>query len=395
MNSVHTVPLSAKIFTDKDLQISLKYVNPEVYPGLYDNKVLPKGFKYIKRKLMTPHNILCTTEEAQTLYGKDNFVTQHYAIRMSGRGSEYNKVLACLNNVGFELCHNPISVALAPDGKLWAIDGRTRLQCLKEAGFTNVIVDYYECTEWSSFYTEAVKRNPIARPRSPMKKADIISNCNYSIKKGWITRDYDSIISHVKELTGNALSNNVMQKIIQNVLYGVGYTGEVSAFDEKSANNWLRDNGYRDNVNNNGIYYKVVSASAWSKAIVSVADKLCDELEANGMRVKELRVILHTGTLDGADAIKSWQGKIDSFRSGWKSNVDNIEKAFFDESVRRPIIKLYGAIPAVKEISYLYPMDKLVMFHVGALKTMSFAEIFKQEEEDNSINDDDLEEEMI
>jgi hypothetical protein len=225
-----------------------------------------------------------------------------------------------------------------------------------------------------------------------MKKADIISNCNYSIKKGWITRDYDSINYHVREITGNALSNNVMQKIIQNVLYGVGYTGEVSAFDEKTANNWLRDNGYRDNVNNNGIYYKVVSASAWSKAIVSVADKLCDELEANGMRVKELRVILHTGTLDGADAIKSWQGKIDSFRSGWKSNVDNIEKAFFDESVRRPIIKLYGAIPAVKEISYLYPMDKLVMFHVGALKTMSFAEIFEQ---DNSINDDELEEEML
>ena len=385
MNIVHSVPISAKKFTQTDLELVNLYVNPSVYPGLYSNSQLRNGFKYIGRRIMDIDDINLDVADIFTEldlkgYGNNNFVTQSAAIRQNGKGVNADKVEASITADGYELCHIPISVANCPNKQDMILDGRTRLSQLKILGFTNVIVDYYTCDNWDSYFLEGIKRNPIEKPRSPMKKEDIITNCNVAIKNGWMKREVADIDVRLKEIAGNTINYYTKQKIIHNVMYGVGHTSSVLSLDETTATNWLKRNGYIDNEKDNGIYYKVVSASAWSKAITSAADKLIDELEANGKKVKELRIVLHTGTLDGANPSASWQGKIDSFRSGWKSDLHNIEKAFFTDSSRRAVVKLYGAIPAVAELSSLYPMDRLVMFHVGKLKTMSFSEIAAEEQ---------------
>jgi hypothetical protein len=390
MTLVHSVPTSAKKFTQKDLEITQLYVNPLVYPGLYDNTKLRKGFRYIDRRIVPIEDI--NLDVASIFTGLDlkdfannHFVTQSAAIRLNGRGEHADQVIADINENGYELSHWPISVSLCPNNEDMILDGRTRLEGLKLAGFTNVIVDYYTCDSWDAYFSEAFKRNPPPKPRSPMKKEDIIAHCNVAVERGWIQRNPNDISARIKEVAGNAINYNTLQKIIHNVMYGSSYTSSVLSLDEDKATNWLKRNGYIDNDKNNGIYYKVVSASAWTKAISSTANKLCDELEANGKKVKELRVVLHTGTLDGADPEKSWQGKIDSFRSGWKQDISNIEKSFFKDSTRRAVIKLYGVIPAVGSLSNLYPMDKLVMFHVGKLKEMSFAEINLEEELEDTL----------
>ena len=384
MNIVHSVPISAKKFTQKDLELSNLYFNPLVYPGLYHNAELGDDFKYVDRRIVdidsiTPDDYNVFTDSDLKKNGNNIGFTQSAAIRAQGRGDNADKVDASIASEGYELSHAPISVALCPNKKDMILDGRTRLKQLKRLGFTNVIVDYYLCNSWNAYIIEGAKRNPPTKPRSPMKKEDIITNCNVAVKNGWMKREVSDIEKRIKEIAGNLINYYTKQKIIHSVMYGVGHTSEVVSFDETTASNWMKRNGYIDNDRDNGIFYKVVSASAWSKAITATADKLCEELEANGVKVKELRVVLHTGTLDGADPSASWQGKIDSFRSGWKSDLHNIEKAFFVDSSRRPIIKLYGAIPAVTELSSLYPMDRLVMFHVGKLKTMSFSEIAAEE----------------
>jgi len=388
MKLVHSVPMSAKKFTQEDLDISMKYVNTSVYPGLYDKKELHEGIEFDKRKIVPINTINFDISEAfidldlKDLL-KNNFLSQPTAIRLNGRGENADEVISYIHKVGFELSHWPISIALCPDGKIYILDGRTRLEALNLCKFTNVIVDFYVCTSWRAFFAEAIKRNPPQQPRSPMKKEDIISHCGVFIEKGWLKRDYNEINTHIKQIAGDNIKNNTLQKIIHNVMNGSGYTSGVLSLSEAKAAKWLQTNGYFDNENNNGIYYIAVSASAWTKAVKQSADKLVDELEGNGKRVKELRVVLHTGTLDGADPEKSWQGKIDSFRTGWKSDIDNIEKAFFKGASRRAVIKLYGAIPAVSSLSGKWPMDKLVMFHVGTLKDSLFSEInFEEELED-------------
>lgn len=380
MNMVHTVKVNTKLFTEEDLQISKMYINPDVYPGFYDNSKLPKTFQYKGRMLIDLNeigNALTAFKNLDKKINRNCFhgLTQDSLIRLMGRGINSDDVIANLNKFGYELNHIPISIAICPDGKLYSLDGRTRLEFLERAKFKNAIVDVYICTSWPEFFRQAISRNPPTIPRSPMTLGDIINHCNGAIELGWLKRDYNTIRDYVIEITDNRLKNEVMGKIIHNVLHGSGYSDKVASFTEKLAIEWLRTNGYHDNENNNGIYYKVVPASSWTKSIGSVADTLVDSLFAEGKTVKELRVIIHTGTLEGADPSKSWKGKIDKFRAGWKDNLKNIENSFFQVNKRKSIIKLYGAIPAVTDLSHEYPMDKLVMFHVGDLKDKSFAEI--------------------
>jgi hypothetical protein len=381
---VHSVPLSAKEFTPEHLKLSKLYVNLSVYPGLYDNKELREGFEFVDRRIVSIESINLDidnnfTDLAMKGYGAAVAFIQSAAIRANSRGENADKVQASMVSDGFELCHLPISVALCPNQKEMILDGRTRLEQLERSGFKNVIVDYYKCDNWDAYFTEALKRNPIEKPRSPMKKEDIIAHCSIAIDRGWINRDAVAIENRIKEITGNSVNYNTLQKIIGNVMYGAGHTASVLSLSEETATNWLKRYGYISNDKNNGIYYKVVSASAWSKAVCQAADYLV-ELEENGKRVKELRIVLHTGTLEGADPVKSWQGKIDSFRNGWKQDLNNVAKSFFAIHQRRATVKLYGAIPAVVALSNLYPMDKLVMFHVGKLKDQSFNEINLDEE---------------
>ena len=153
----------------------------------------------------------------------------------------------------------------------------------------------------------------------------------------------------------------------ENISSSVSWTSKQAA---KEIAQW----GYVDNENNNGIYYFVYSSEAPVKAIPAAAKYLTETLA--GKKVKELRVVIHTGTLQGADPELSWKTKIDNFRNEWKSALQAIKEAFFTrESEFILKIKLFGALPAVSSLAMEYPMDKLVMFHVGKLKNKTFSEI--------------------
>ena len=61
MSITHAVPLSEKIFTQEHVEISKQYVNPKVWPGLYDNKALKINFKtlkFIDRRIMDIKDML-------------------------------------------------------------------------------------------------------------------------------------------------------------------------------------------------------------------------------------------------------------------------------------------------------------------------------------------------
>ena len=366
----HAVPLSAKCFTQEHLDLSLKYISPDVYPGLYAKSDLPKNIEFVKRKIMNISDIVIDDVDDDA----NKFLTQGAFIRAYGRGQFADDVHASIEEQGFKLCKVPISVAYCLDKLVKLLDGRTRLEKLIKSGFTNVIVDYYKCDDNDSFSKMAQLHNSVSDPYSPHTKADIVVNCNHAIEKGWIDRKYDSILARVKEIAPNSFSKQVINKIILNVLDGDGHTSRVHSFTEAKATDWLKRNGYHDNEKGNGIYYKVIGCgSAVPAGITGVANYLQRDL--TGCNVKELRVVLHTDTLDGSCPEESFKGKIDRFRTGWDRSLDEIKDTFFPGSKISRVARLYGAVPAVVALAEVYPMDKLIMFHVGKLKDKLFSDI--------------------
>ena len=366
----HAVPLSAKCFTQEHLDLSLKYISPDVYPGLYAKSDLPKNIEFVKRKIMNISDIVIDDVDDDA----NKFLTQGAFIRAYGRGQFADDVHASIEEQGFKLCKVPISVAYCLDKLVKLLDGRTRLEKLIKSGFTNVIVDYYKCDDNDSFSKMAQLHNSVSDPYSPHTKADIVVNCNHAIEKGWIDRKYDSILARVKEIAPNSFSKQTINKIILNVLDGDGHTSRVHSFTEAKATDWLKRNGYHDNEKGNGIYYKAIGCnSAVPAGITGVANYLQRDLV--GCNVKELRVVLHTDTLDGSCPEESFKGKIDRFRTGWDRSLDEIKDTFFPGSKISRVARLYGAVPAVVALAEVYPMDKLVMFHVGKLKDKLFSEI--------------------
>jgi hypothetical protein len=369
----HAVPLSAKSFTQEHLDLSLKYISPDVYPGLYKQTDLPKGMKWIKRTIMKISDIVIDFDDKF----ERSFQTQEEFIRSNGRGANADYVHASIEEQGFKLCKIPISVAYCLNKSVMLQDGRTRLEKLIKSGFTNVIVDYYECESWDAFSKMAQLHNSVSDPYSPHTKADIIVNCNHAIKMGWIKREYDSILARVKEIAPGSFKPQTVNKIVLNVMEGDGHTFKVLSFTEATARDWLKDYGYHDNEKGNGIYYKAISSQFYSKAITLAAKYLQRELA--GCYVKELRIVLHTDTLDGANPEKSYKGKVDTFRVNWDRSLSEIESTFFTEAKISRTVRLFGSIPAVTALQEVYPMDKLIMFHVGKLKHATFSEIDTQD----------------
>jgi len=365
----HAVPLSAKCFTQEHLDLSLKYICPDVYPGLYKESELPEGMKWIKRVIMKISDIVIDFDDKF----ERSFQTQEEFIRSNGRGANADYVHASIEEQGFKLSHVPVSVAYCPNKLVMLQDGRTRLEKLIKSGFDNVIVDYYECNNWNAFSKMAQLQNSVVDPYSPHTKADIIVNCNHAIKMGWIKREYNDILARVLEIAPSSFKPQTVNKIVSNVVEGNGHTFKVLSFTETSAKQWLKDYGYHDNEKGNGIYYKAISSQFYSKAITIAAKYLQRELA--GCDVKELRIVLHTDTLDGADPEKSYKGKVDTFRVNWDRSLSEIKDTFFVESKFAKIVRLFGSIPAVTALREVYPMDKLIMFHVGQLKNKTFLEI--------------------
>ena len=383
---VHAVPLSSKKFIKEDLELSKLYFNKDVWPGYYDNKVLKQKFptlKYVDRRIVKISDVDYTPDEdtqktrmdknlQRSAKGNINFKMQK--VRAGGRGKFYKDIWEDMRLNGYELCHKPLSVCKMHDGKIYMMDGRTRLEFLIENKFENIIVDYYECSEWLSADKFAEFSNPPEKPRSPQTKEDIITLAISEIDAGRLKPE--EVVDFVHTVSDNQFSTNATAKIIACI-----HAGESSAsvtYKDSEAREWLKDNGYHDNINNNGIYYFVSSKESAGSSILAAA-KYHKALASEKKKVKELRIVINPGVLEGASAEDSWKKRIDDYRSLFENNFNIIKDSYFENVSEKNVIRVFGAIPTVKALSTKYPMDKLVMFNVGKLKYKTFSEIDSDE----------------
>ena len=289
--------------------------------------------------------------------------------RADGRGQHHKEVWESLRIKGFVLSHVPMSVCLLPDGNYHLMNGRTRTEELIRNNFTNLIVDVYESDDYMSFLKFAVFSNPPEDPHSAQTMRDVIELGIDSIGSGRLKPK--DVYDFVDVVTSSSYSPSKVGEIVNSIIAGESSTS--LSLNSTEAAEWLNINGYRDNMNGNGIYYCVVSYESPASSITSVAKQL-KSLITNGNKVKEYRLVINPGTLKGGTIEKSWKGRIDRFRDGYISNLDSVRELYFGGTEIKNTIKLYGAIPTVKALAQEYPLDKLVIF-AGPLKTKNFKDI--------------------
>lgn len=379
MKNVHVVDMSTKKFSDDNLKMTKKYVNPSIWPKHYNNKTLKESFpglKYVDRRIVNIEDIIY--DVGDDMLDQFDSVMRNFILRnrhmiqrarAHGRGINHQDVWSSVRNCGFELCHIPMSICLLPNGKIWLMNGRTRLEVLLECGFTNIIADYYECDNYLSFDKFALWSNPPEKARSPQTMEDVVALGNAEIKLGRLK--YSEVTTFVHQVTGGAYATSVTNKIIERINAGDSSTS--FSYTAQNALNFMQDNGYHDNINDNGIYYLVVSEKSSASSVPAVGRYLKNLID-DGCKVKELRIVINPGTLQGASAEDSWKKKIDNFRETFQQTLDVIKESYFETYKIDTTIKLYAAIPAVVALAQQYPLDKLVVFE-GKLKYKKFSEI--------------------
>lgn len=370
MTIAHTVPLSEKTFKPEHIRISKDYINPKVWPGLYDNKALKTNFptlKFVERRIMAIKDIIYDIPDSEILkypevmrehLKRSKFMIQ--TARQNGRGANAKAVWESLRKRGYELSHIPMCVIGMMDDKDHFNDGRTRLEELIKQGFTDILVDYYTCSDWHSFTKFAVYRNPPEKARSPQTLSDVIFNGTSEIKAGRLQNTEEAIQEYVKIITMDAYDENNFGKIVKGILGGK--SGQSASHSEADAKDWMETNGYIDNIKDNGIYYYVISAESKSSTIVGAANEL-QRLLSTKQQVKELRLVINPGTLKSANPEFSWKDRIDTFRKTYNENLQAVRNSHFILAENRNIIKLFGAIPTVHSMAQTYPLNKIVVFN--------------------------------
>lgn len=381
MSVTHTVPLSEKTFTHKHLEISKIYINTKVWPGLYNNKQIKefKTLKFVDRRIMAIKDITYDIPDDQLdQYPATmrQFVTNNKMMiqtaRASGRGLRAHDVWASMRKYGYELSHIPMCVVQMMDGKNHFCDGRTRLEELLAQKFTHIIVDFYNCSDWHTFTSFALFRNPPDKARSPQTLNDVITNGVQEIKAGRLKDNEEDVSAYVKLVTDDGYDESNYGKILKGIL--AGKTGQSSSLNDRQAEDWLITNGYLNDIKGNGIYYFVVSVASLASSILAAANEL-DRLTLEGANVKKLRIVINPGTIKGADPERSWKKGVDSFRKTYHDSIELLKNSYFSNAKYMNIIELYGVIPTVHSLAQTYPLNKIVEFNQVFKKYKTFVDL--------------------
>ena len=282
--------------------------------------------------------------------------------RVAGRSDKLPALDNDIHAHGFKLKHLPIPVRDMEDGTYELLDGRGRDEILDKYDVTNRVVDIFKCSDQQAddFGIRANLDNPIS---APAKKIDVIANCNRSIKRGylkptngeWDLDDVPTLNRHVNKLARDgALTKTTRQEIAIAVLNQNMTDIEVRSWTTEEAEKWLYDNHYRNSAE---VKYTVLSSNQPTRALGQAASKYAGYTDVEDV---EVRVIIHTGLLEGFDLEKNYNTRINSFRTAWENQINAVSHGFFgSKSPSTKRIKLWGACPA---ISTIHNMDKVIKF---------------------------------
>ena len=338
-----------KSFDETHLEVAKKLRESGLHPDRYDDDTFGE---YQETIIIESTKIIRDADGTQG----------EFRSRVAGRSDKQPTLDNDIYGNGFKLKHLPIPVRLMPDGTYRLLDGRSRDGILSRYDVTNRVVDVFICTDQQAddFGIRANLDNPIS---APAKKIDVIANCNRSIKRGtlkpknggWTLDDVPTLSHHVESLAADgALTKTTRQEIALAVLNQNMTDIEVRSWTTPEVHDWLLKNKY---INTAEVKYMVLACNQPTRALGLAASKYCNFTDTENI---EVRVIIHTGLLDGFDLERNYDTRINSFRNAWENQLSAVSDAFFFSKIPSKVrVKLWGAAPS---ISTIHNMDKIIKF---------------------------------
>ena len=331
---IHTI----KTFTDKHLEISKQLVNEQTNPDLFG-----KHFKFGEdkgRSLVPIKDVSWLTTSRFSQYS-----------RASGGNPKYKEIKNDILEHGYKLNKEPIAL-WHKAGALYPLTGHTRKEILSEYNMTNIIANVYTMNENNASLCGLVFNRP-EEPKAPFTMIDVQNEIKHAIDEGWIkhTGDDDKFRKDINDridmICGpTGFTDNKKNYIVFAILnqYNDKKKGakEIIAWLNSTAIKlWMDQNNY---IDTDEVIYMVTSFSQVSKAIFRAAELSIENSD------KEIRVVAHTGVLDGYDLKKCFDERVSDFRELWYDKLTAVRSSYFNNTpLRTDKILLWGYLPAMEE----------------------------------------------
>ena len=364
---------STNRFSDEDLQIHKKIVSHEAEPEFFSDELLPDSLKWVETILVEMKEVGVPSKY------KTNF-TQN--ARRGGKNPKFKDIQRSIHNFGYKLKHVAIALYRDADGKLWYINGYTRVQILDLAGFENIPVNIYEAKAGftkdqilSDLSIFACSCNAHNDPAGDLQVEDVYREVCHAIDSGWLG-DYFNLTDNEKlsaigqridSICGDGIFTAVKRSSLQFRIHNQ-YNPDCKIYSwsiHSEAKDFLRNHKYVDvapvykdkaqkNLKTFGIKWIVVSSSTGDRSFMSAV-----EMAVNNPDYK-VRVVMHTGTITDFDVEEGYRNRVRAFRDFWANRLLQLGAALFHgEIASQHRVCLWGALPAIES---LHDLDKIVKF---------------------------------
>lgn len=342
-------------FTKQDLenQINLhgKYLEDpykgwrRVYPELFGYK-LPNALRFVRFELIPTDQISWDDQQW----------------RIGGKSTKKTEIGQNIERNGYKLKYPPISVFFYGDLSRKTITGNTRTSLLGSTPFfmENLIIARYEADpdavveEVEDAIEECAGRfNSIHDPAATLSPEDAKRIVELSVKRFNDTKgQYGTPLAHdaISEKIDRVCGEGVFQPATRsNLVYEIWnnfkpeeqvISWSNSGKTEFKVEQFMQhDAKFMDTEN---VKYSVTStqtpAQAWHKTMrLSAENPKC-----------QVRLVLHTGTLNGFDLGKTYRSRVSDFMKSWKEMTENACLALYGKkhAVLNNIV-VYSALPAL------------------------------------------------
>lgn len=337
--------INVKEFTQDNVDTLERLRSKAAHPRIYGSKA-PKGIKYDTTQLV----------DVADVDPQNEFFDQ---LARAGMNTEMPAISDDIRVNGYSLTELPIAVMKVPGGKYVILEGRTRFSILTGFGVKNIIVDVFDETTPANALRFAVAQNAQKKPYGAASFRDIHKAVLELIKMGEIDHTAsnftDLVLEEITRLTTKLAPSEVNRIVHDANDIAHGERRVISFPQGQGVEKWLEEYDY---TNNRELVYHPVSTFE-AKVMMAAIRKA----KATNKDVREIRLVVHGGTLDAKDPAGDWVKRCKGFKKTFSDTLKDISKEFFgDMPIRMDRVKLYGAIPQVKALEDKYPMDELYLF---------------------------------
>lgn len=334
-------------FTNKHLETSKRLICKDAHPKIYGS-LAPKGIVFLNEELVDVSNIDSDNE----------FFSQGARVNVN---PAYFSIRSDVEQNGYSLAQLPIMLMKLKSGKYVVLEGRTRFNILINMGCTNIIAHVFDETTPANALRFATMMNSENKPYGEATVMDIEKTILRLVEYGEISNE-QSMESFVDQVLYeiNIISTKLNATQVSTICHKAreikeGVQQIISFPEGRGAKEWLDKHGYTDN--REVVYFPIASY------IDKTFSRIIKAEEYYGPDVKEIRLIVHTGTPDGRNPENHWIKKGVDFKKRFDMFERQISKYRFGNA--KPTegrTVLYGAIPQVKSLSKKYPMNSLHIY---------------------------------